>query len=83
MEKTALPNENYDLGFIFLANKTTSGLKLTPGYYLVTVAPQGPTLSISQPEKTISLSSLEHLHLAKKLLLAPSVSHYIFYPRQN
>lgn len=84
MLKKPLPNEFYDIGFIFLNPKNASNISpstLVEGYYLVDIDPGNAPIDIKKERKKIGIAELDNLKLAKKLLLAPSIQHYVFYPR--
>lgn len=82
----SLPNDYYDIGFIFLNSDDFDKVlpsSLVDGYYLVDVDPSNPPLDIKKDRKQIKISDLRNLSLAKKVLLAPKIQHYLFHPRNS
>lgn len=81
-----LPNDYYDIGFIFLNGDDFDKVlpsSLVDGYYLVDVDPSNPPLDIKKDRKQIKISDLTNLSLAKKVLLSPNIQHYVFHPRNS
>jgi hypothetical protein len=53
------------------------------GYYLVDVHPNNSLIDIKKDRKKVNISNLKHLNLVQKLLLAPHIQHFIFYPENS
>jgi len=50
---------------------------------LVDVHPNNPLIDIKKDRKKVNISNLKHLNLVQKLLLAPHIQHFIFYPKNS
>jgi hypothetical protein len=86
MLKKPLPNEYYDIGFIFVNSKNISKIpiiQIVDGYYLVEINDSSIPIDIKKDKKKVIISDLKNLGLAKKLLLAPNIQHFVFYPRSS
>lgn len=86
MDKQELPNSSYDIGFMFVKDGYTPE-RLTPGYHLVEINPRFPEMVITELASgkncLIKMARPENLSLAKKILLAPLIEHYIFYQKND
>ena len=94
MSKQELPSSLEDIGFIFTSTPLTS---VTPGYHIVEVNESFAEVDISADRNLnsngtgakknkscqIKIARPENLTLIKKLLLAPLIEHFIFYPKSD
>lgn len=81
MSGQTLPSDFYDLGLIFLISGAPP--TITKGYYNVNISSVNPQVEIRKEVKSASVSSPNNLNVLVKLLLAPLINHYIFYPKNN